>query len=140
MDQETNDGLCSIFYISRLTVSATQIDSIIRVAGRNNRDRDITGGLLFTGRYFAQVLEGPTDTIASTMQAIVADTRHSDITTLSSGPVVARRFRHWSMGFVLAPAADRLVGALMDQPDDIDAQGRLNHMLSELIESRAARF
>lgn len=86
---------------SRLTAqeAAAQIDDIVAVARAGNERLDVTGTLIFTGCYFAQYIEGAPESVAKLRAIIVADNRHTDLVTLSEGPIAARRFATWSLAY-----------------------------------------
>jgi hypothetical protein len=97
--------LYRILYCSRnrlAGVPATcpgMIQDILMKSRMNNARDGITGGLLFSEGCFAQVLEGPLESVETTFERIQCDERHNEVTVLSSGPVAARDFPDWSMGF-----------------------------------------
>jgi hypothetical protein len=79
---------------------AITIDHILASARRNNVRVGVTGALMFNAGCFGQVLEGPKEAVMHTFERIQQDERHGDLSVLSFGPVTARAFDHWSMGFV----------------------------------------
>ena len=93
-------------YYSRNRVGSTQeemaaaIAHVLASARRNNSSVDVTGALMFNAGCFAQVLEGPEMAVMNTFERIQQDERHGDVTVLSFGPVAARVFDRWSMGFI----------------------------------------
>ncbi|MCT4656530.1 MAG: BLUF domain-containing protein [Cohaesibacter sp.] len=76
-----------------------QIKSILDQSSTHNRERGITGALLFNQAYFAQVLEGDRKAITETFCHISRDKRHSDIVLLSANPITERIFADWTMAF-----------------------------------------
>jgi hypothetical protein len=58
---------------------AIEIESLLECSRRNNAANDITGALLFDGRAFAQVLEGPRSSVEAVYAKIVNDPRHSNV-------------------------------------------------------------
>jgi hypothetical protein len=92
--------LLQILYIS--TVSSTEtvdLEAILAAARRNNRVRGITGLLMFNGKRFLQVLEGPGEAVEETFARIRRDTRHRAHVMLSRKAVEKREFGDWSMAF-----------------------------------------
>lgn len=75
-----------------------ELDGILASARRFNDQNGITGFLLATDQAFAQVLEGPRDTVAEAYGRIVADPRHAALRLLAEGPIAARSFPDWAMG------------------------------------------
>lgn len=86
---------------SRLTPeeAAAQIDDIVAVARAGNERLRVTGTLIFTGRHFAQYIEGAPEAVAKLRAIIVKDRRHTDLVTLSEGPIAVRRFATWSLAY-----------------------------------------
>jgi hypothetical protein len=100
------DDLHSLAYVSRseLSGSPEELDaavrSILESARRNNRVSGVTGALLFSEGWFAQILEGPLEAIELVFETIQCDPRHSQITVLHFHPVPYRSFPAWSMAYV----------------------------------------
>jgi hypothetical protein len=65
---------------------------------RNERE-GITGMLLFKDGHFMQVVEGEDEAVKRLHDRIQADPRHRGIVTVDGGPIEARRFADWRMGF-----------------------------------------
>lgn len=63
---------------------------------QHNASVGVTGVLLFTGRYFAQLLEGPTPAVDHLRQKISKDLRHQEVTTLMTKTVAERSCEQWS--------------------------------------------
>jgi hypothetical protein len=79
-------------------------DEIGRIATRarsNNPTRGITGVLLYTGRDFAQVIEGGPTEVESLFRTIASDPRHGDIAVVVDALDVRERwFAEWRMGYL----------------------------------------
>jgi len=95
-------AVSQLFYVS---VAARPYDSeaiqdILRSARRNNATLDITGCLLYSGRHFAQVLEGPAAVVASLALRIADDARHLGLQILMETHRVDREYGDWSMGYL----------------------------------------
>ncbi len=98
---------CSRNVIGRVMPGATvddELRTILAVARRRNKSDGITGALLFTASGFAQVLEGPRETVEVTFERITADPRHAGVTVLSFTPTERRSFPDWSMAFTAQAA------------------------------------
>ncbi len=104
--------LYRVLYCSRNSIPgapevvADHIRAILARSRHNNARDGVTGGLLFSTGCFAQVLEGPVDVVEAAFERIQCDERHSEVTVLQAGPVTARDFPDWSMGFAGTNAAD----------------------------------
>ncbi|MCZ2496339.1 hypothetical protein GN316_06175 [Xylophilus sp. Kf1] len=133
MQNQWEPGLCSIFYASRSAVSLTQIEGIVATSRRNNKARGITGGMLFTGRYFAQILEGPRETVMPTMLVMADDSRHDSITPIWDRSIVERAYPQWTMGFVSVPSADHIIDPLLHIAVTGVRAANLGDMLARLI-------
>ncbi|MFD0987595.1 BLUF domain-containing protein [Methyloligella solikamskensis] len=116
------------FSHARLSDSDTnpqdQLRQILLTARRNNAERHITGALLSTDRYFAQVLEGEEDRVKALYQQICRDPRHERLTILSAGEIAERQFGRWSMRHLTgdASARDAISQLAMHLPQTSDGQ------------------
>ena len=73
---------------------------ILKAARRSNEDVEITGLLLHREDSFFQVLEGEEDAVRQVFEKIQRDPRHERVKVLFEGPIEAREFADWRMGFV----------------------------------------
>ena len=90
------------FYVSRATVpfDNAAVQSILQVSRRNNARVDVTGCLLFSGRCFAQVLEGDQAVVRALAGRVAADPRHLDVRFLRETKHEEREYADWSMGYL----------------------------------------
>jgi len=123
----TNTELYSLVYFSRSTVEPGRVEaeirSILDSARRQNSKRDVTGALLFSRGFFAQVLEGPLSSIQSTLEKIRTDTRHTDVSVLNCRPVAKRSFASWSMAYAKAAEGSKSskgIDGILENPSCID--------------------
>lgn len=83
------------FYISASRLAEDEADELVADIVKDSVPRNhrlhVTGALLFTGRSFAQYLEGPADAVDA-LQGIVDDLRHENIRTIAEGVYSHRRF------------------------------------------------
>ena len=110
--------LKQLFYVSRVAegVDPRAVRNILSISRRNNRMLDVTGCLTYTGRHFAQILEGRADAVEQLKQRIAADHRHSDFRLVLDRPLTLREYPLWSMAFLNSEQlADDLEG-LFDTP------------------------
>lgn len=96
--------LVRLLYASRATqeIDDALVASILQHSQRHNQEHGITG-LLCTyspTNVFIQVLEGSRRDVNSLYNAIVADSRHRDVTLLVYEEIRERRFAAWRMGSV----------------------------------------
>ena|ERR1700712_4777180 len=94
--------LFQIFYVSRATAAFDNqaVQAILHASRRNNARVDVTGCLLFSGRCFAQVLEGDEAVVTKLAARIGADPRHNDVRFLFEGRRMEREYSDWSMGYL----------------------------------------
>ena len=94
-------GLYRMFYLSRATREMTrgELEDLLHGARARNAERDVTGLLLYDRGNFAQVLEGPRETVERLFKSISKDPRHSHVSVVSEWPVEQRDFLGWTMGY-----------------------------------------
>ncbi|WP_175416188.1 BLUF domain-containing protein [Aggregatimonas sangjinii] len=80
-------------------LGGSQIAEILEKARRNNKQKDITGCLLFYNEHFIQYLEGEQHKVMTLYDRIQQDDRHFDITLLSSTQIEEREFGSWDMAY-----------------------------------------
>lgn len=107
--------LLRVVYFSRRAVqdpatAAAEIAAILDRSRANNARDDVGGALMFNGRAFGQVLEGPATAVEAAFERIQSDPRHAEVTVLSLGPIATRGFPGWSMAFA-GEAEMRAAGA-----------------------------
>ncbi|WP_299393914.1 BLUF domain-containing protein [Pelagibius sp.] len=97
----TAHPLYRLIYMStaRDDMSDGDLEAILTVARRSNVAASITGLLLYGDRHFLQCLEGEQQHVETLYDRIAADPRHSGVLRLIAGPIDARAFPDWSMGF-----------------------------------------
>jgi Sensors of blue-light using FAD len=141
----TEPDLYTLAYFSRNAIEDAQrdlrseVESILAAARRNNRQRGVTGALLYSKGCFAQVLEGPLVAVESIFESIECDPRHTDITVIHFKPCQTRSFGAWSMaftGFDEQVASTLNIEGLLNDASQIDsnqAGGDLVSVLRDLI-------
>lgn len=103
-----------ILYCSRNLIEGdtatrdAEIRQILDVSRINNSRDGVTGALLFSSGWFAQVLEGPRTAIEKIFERIQRDGRHGDVTILKCGEIGPRDFPDWSMAHVQPESAASL--------------------------------
>ena len=87
-----------IVYISTAGgLASEEVARILESAQRNNAQREITGFLLYNGRNFLQLIEGPKAALMSLMATLKRDPRHSGMLTLVDEAIDERSCPSWSM-------------------------------------------
>jgi hypothetical protein len=103
---QMNDTLYRLIYMSRNEIKGDEkkilgeVENILSNSRSKNQRASITGALMFNAGIFAQVLEGPHDSIQATYERIQGDLRHSNMVILSIEPVNERQFANWSMAYI----------------------------------------
>lgn len=91
---------CWIYVSRSLLVSEAveaEIDKIVEISQARNANLGVTGGLVFSGTRFAQLLEGGKSEVLELKSSISGDVRHKDVTTIMLGSAAKRLFVDWSM-------------------------------------------
>lgn len=95
--------LISLLYVSeaihQLPEGDNPVDDIVEVAQSRNAALDVTGALVFTGRNFAQVLEGSRAAVEELMLSINKDERHRDVDVITVEEITERRFPGWALAY-----------------------------------------
>jgi hypothetical protein len=93
----------SCLYVSRSNLSvsscAREVADLVERAESKNGRLGVTGSIIFTGTYFAQIIEGLTASIDDLMASIVRDPRHSGLRIVTRTQVQARDFGDWTMAY-----------------------------------------
>jgi len=98
--------LYRLVYYSRNTIFGVDeevtdsVDGILAASQRNNARVGVTGALMFTDGFFAQVLEGKMSAVEEVFERIQLDDRHAEVQLLSFTAVDKRVFPNWAMAFV----------------------------------------
>jgi hypothetical protein len=122
--------LRQLFYLSRAdtTLNTIEVRHILSVSQRNNRRKDITGCLLYSGQHFAQVLEGHATDITGLVSRITQDPRHHGMVVAMDREVGTRSFPDWSMGVLFKlDVADRIEALLAGERLSADQTFKLFH-------------
>lgn len=104
------DSLYSLAYFSTNNIQGSDaevqaaIEEILEVSRKNNAARRITGALLYSQGYFAQILEGYLDELEPLFEVIQEDDRHKDVVIIHYHPISQRHFGNWAMHYAFDPA------------------------------------
>ena len=124
--------LHEVLYVSTLAPGAplqvvAQITAKARLA---NEVADITGLLIFDGMRFCQQIEGSRREVLALTQRILQDKRHIQVEILRHGPLEARRFNRFALGYADMENADVL--AYMENSDPAHALAQFIALLPNL--------
>ncbi len=105
--------LAHIFYVSKSTFAPyNSVDQdILLQARKRNPTLDLTGCLFRAPNLYAQILEGPRESIDQVMVRIRVDSRHYDIIEWQPTETANRFFSDWSMGYATKEIADAQLSA-----------------------------
>jgi hypothetical protein len=95
------DRLYNLVYVSAASrpFGERALLELLEQSRASNAKHGITGMLLFRDGAFMQALEGPKDEVLELFGRIEKDERHECVIVLYQGPIEARHFPDWSMGF-----------------------------------------
>ena len=116
--------LHEVLYVSTLAPQAplqvvAQIAAKARIA---NEAAGITGLLIFDGMRFCQQIEGPRKEVLALIQRIQQDSRHINVEILRHGPLEARRFKRFALGYADVDDVDVLARMERSDPEQALAQ------------------
>ncbi len=90
---------------------------IVACARARNPALDLTGALVATPHYFAQILEGPGDAIELMMTSVARDRRHSDLLRTPIEQRAQRDFHRWSLAYHGESSyVSELIAAALEEP------------------------
>lgn len=89
-----------------------EIAELVSVSQLRNAELGVSGGLIFTGKRFAQLIEGATSSIELLKESIIEDSRHRRVTTIISGPRFERMFDGWSLVY---SGGSRYMASLLEE-------------------------
>jgi len=91
------------------------IPSLLKQIRPANAKSQVTGMLVYAGRSFLQLLEGPAVSVDALFARVVFDPRHTQVTRLTREMSSARQFPDWTMDFLSIHPID--AGALIGSAD-----------------------
>ncbi len=111
--------MASLIYVSCSTLDypagRDALEDIRLVSLARNSVLDITGLLIATPTYFAQLLEGDRPALDELMDSIVRDGRHRDVITVDRQQADTRRYPRWSMaGFGPSSFVSRTIHPVLE--------------------------
>lgn len=86
-------------YVGRDEQLRSDVDEIVSLASKKNVLISVTGGLVFTGKYFAQILEGENDNLDLLMTSISRDKRHEILKIFDRRDISFRSFPSWGLAY-----------------------------------------
>jgi hypothetical protein len=94
-----NGWVASLAYRSRAKKPQTdrELAVLVEASQERNRDRSITGQLIYEDQRFFQWIEGPGAQLQELWESIKRDPRHTDIEVLGNQQIPARFFGDWNL-------------------------------------------
>lgn len=135
-----NASVYQVLYRSRAAYlpSEAQLEELLHQSRHFNNEHQVTGLLLYSEGHFVQVLEGPAEVIQPLYGRIQQDPRHTQVETVSEGPIPARRFAAWSMNFghAKAPELEHVLDTIQEKepvPGVVVTSAHLQALLEAFI-------
>lgn len=106
MAAQTDVNIYRLVYLSENRIAGNkdcvqhEIDQILAISRRHNKQAEITGALMFNRGCFAQILEGAYAELQETFERIQCDSRHANVVVLKLEAVEHRQFADWAMAYV----------------------------------------
>jgi hypothetical protein len=123
----SNGWLASLAYRSRARKpqSARELEVLVQSAQARNRERSITGQLIYEDQRFFQWIEGPGDQLQGLWESIKRDPRHTDIEVLGNQQIPARFFGDWNL----------LLATKFEGPQNAKSTVQSDELLPDLIKN-----
>jgi hypothetical protein len=136
--------MLSLLYTSRSRLSeaeaSDQLRAILDAAAQRNQAAGITGALVYTGNDFAQILEGPEESVAEVMASILIDPRHTDVAIVRREAIQRRSFPNWGMALIGFDQTTALqIGAIRSAPSDDALDEAVDAVIRWMREGAAAK-
>ncbi len=81
-------------------IDSAEISNIISKARVNNAKMNITGLMVFDGKEFQHVLEGPPAAVQTLLHKLFNDSRHTNLELMAATTVEQRDFANWHLAFI----------------------------------------
>jgi Sensors of blue-light using FAD len=106
-----------LIYVSTAypSVAGGDVFDIIQKSATRNRERGVTGFLVFTNGLFFQYVEGETAALDGLLSVLSTDPRHYAITVLHRAPRMERAFPDWTMKRLFASQQSGAPEVLLEQ-------------------------
>lgn len=87
-------------------LDVSDVQKVLTTSQKNNNFYELTGCLLYSGRHFAQVLEGPLVDVIDLLQIISSDSRQTQMRVLSNHYTSIRSYSKSPMAGLYNPGVD----------------------------------
>lgn len=118
-------SIVSVLFVSRSLLGraeyAREFDSIVATTMRNNDGLKLSGAIVSTGGWFAQLIEGPEDSVDMMIARIAADPRHRDMRIVCRSCRRDRRLPAWRVAYA-GPSrfVETAIQSVAEATDDTD--------------------
>ena len=114
--------LTRLIYASKVApqTKGEDIQQIMDTAKKNNQSRGLSGALIYSNKYFLQVLEGGRTEVNKLYQKILQDERHIDPILIDYSAIDSRSYDQWSMRLFLETNINRAFNFKYSALDDFD--------------------
>ena len=121
-------------YVSTLEENRNdEIASIRSIAQSRNPELGLTGVLIFSGRHFAQFLEGLDAGLETMKASILRDQRHRGVVTLQSQSTERRTYGRWSLAYSgHATFIDRVLSEALREHDGRKLLSYMDHFVADI--------
>lgn len=85
--------------VAKPGLTLEELNKILETATTVNRDKNITGCLIYHNNSFVQILEGEEKDVKEIYEGIKKDDRHLNVTLMWENQVSKRFFEDWSMAY-----------------------------------------
>lgn len=123
-------------YVSISTLEENENDEIANIrntAQSRNPELGLTGVLIFSGRHFAQFLEGRDAGLETMKASIFRDQRHRGVLTLREQPTERRRYGRWSLAYSgRATYVDRVLSEALREHDGRKLLRSMDHFVADI--------
>jgi hypothetical protein len=122
-----NGWVASLAYRSRAKKPQTdsELAVLVQASQQRNRERSITGQLIYEDQRFFQWIEGPGDQLKDLWESIKRDPRHTDIEVLGNQQIPARFFGDWNL----------LLATKFEGPQNSKSTVKVDELLPDLIKN-----
>lgn len=95
--------LTRLIYASKVSPKCTgeEIQKILETARKNNKEKGLSGALVYSHKYFLQILEGGRDEVNKLYLKIAQDDRLIEPTIIDYSNIHSRSYNEWTMRLFL---------------------------------------
>ncbi|KQT59915.1 hypothetical protein ASG52_19470 [Methylobacterium sp. Leaf456] len=130
----------SLLYVSRRMCTEAEIGDIVAVSRVRNASLGVSGALIASRTRFAQFFEGPPAGIATLMDSIRRDDRHTGIDVALEATTERRRFSGWALAYIGSSVfIDGLIVTIAERATPCPDPGHLERLIRAMQEFAQGR-